>query len=548
MSSLISTDRNHIPREDQGFASRLLNHVEAAVVLLASDGRVLHTNREAEKLLDVLGEEVLGREIFRLVDGATAEQLRQALSSAQAEGTWEGEIPVSHRSGVETPTYAKLTALTDETGASVGTVGILVDITGRKQAERLQAAELAVANALVVAAGLDDAAPRVLRAICETLDWQVAELWRRDPAADVLRSVASWHSPEVDIRRLKAVSTELTLARGVGLPGVVWDTEEPRWIVDMEHDARVIRSEEALAAGLNSAFAFPIHLGEDVIGVMSFFSRQMREPDSDLLHTMTLIGNQIANFNERMIAVQISRTVEDRLRQTLQTLQQSLLPAKLPLIAGLDFAARYLPSGATDDVGGDFYDLFPLSRYAWAVNIGDVCGKGPEAAVVTALARHTMRAVAPDHKRPSGVLRALNEVLLRESERFVTAIFGRFQFSRNSLKVTLSVAGHPLPKLVRTDGTVETVGRGGTLLGVLPKPELHDAVAFLHPGDALVLITDGFLDTRAPGMDEAKMNAILDECGNCEASEIANRLIEAVQTGGRPLRDDIALLVIQLIR
>lgn len=188
---------------------------------------------------------------------------------------------------------------------------------------------------------------------------------------------------------------------------------------------------------------------------------------------------------------------EERARLLARTLQQTLIPPAPPLIAGLDVAAVYRPAGDGREVGGDFYDVFEIATDDWMVVVGDVRGKGVEAAVVTARARYTLRGAAVRHDHPSDVLATLNEVLLRDdTDRFCTVAAVRLRRASDGWAAAVCCGGHPLPILVTAGAEPAGVGRFGSLLGVLPDPKLHDAEVALGRGDALVLFTDGVTEAR----------------------------------------------------
>jgi len=191
---------------------------------------------------------------------------------------------------------------------------------------------------------------------------------------------------------------------------------------------------------------------------------------------------------------------EQAVRMLADTLVASLLPPHLPLVPGAVLASRYQASTAEAEVGGDFYDVFSTGSDRWAISFGDVCGSGPEAAVVTALARHTVRAVAVRRDPPSAVLGALNRALLSqqdEAQRFLTALqLDLHRRPRGGFTVTVACGGHPPPFVRRVDGTVERLGRPGTVLGVVEEPDLTDVKHVLRVGDVLVLVTDGVLEAR----------------------------------------------------
>jgi phosphoserine phosphatase RsbU/P len=242
---------------------------------------------------------------------------------------------------------------------------------------------------------------------------------------------------------------------------------------------------------------------------------------------------------------------EARAQVLAKTLQQSLLPPAAPQIPGLDLAAVYRPAGRCDEVGGDFYDVFESRDGDWIVSIGDVRGKGAGAAVVTALARYTLRAAAIRVEEPALVLETLNEVLLREEDdASCTVAYARVRLDpAGSCRVTVACGGHPLPLLLRPAAPSRPVGEPGTLLGLLGTIEVSDVTTALRPGDALVFYTDGVTEARGPlgFFGEEGLAALLDTMGGKDAQTVAQELVDAVVDfqDGHP-RDDIAVLVLRM--
>jgi sigma-B regulation protein RsbU (phosphoserine phosphatase) len=195
----------------------------------------------------------------------------------------------------------------------------------------------------------------------------------------------------------------------------------------------------------------------------------------------------------------------ERLRELAGTLQQSLLPPSLPVVPGLDAAAHYHPASA-DEVGGDFYDLFPLSEHRWGVSLGDVCGKGAHAATITSMIRYTLRTAAVYDADPAAVLSTLNPALhdryLDDSQCFCTAIFGLLTPDGDGFTVALASGGHPDPLLMRADGTAHYVTLpAGPLIGMWDDAEFVTGTIRLGPGDTLLLFTDGLTEARTPDGD-----------------------------------------------
>src|SRR4051812_9958277 len=201
--------------------------------------------------------------------------------------------------------------------------------------------------------------------------------------------------------------------------------------------------------------------------------------------------------SQSAIAIENARLYQERTR-TAQTLQKALLPPHLPAIDGITHAASYRAAGEGNEVGGDFYDVFPQSDGSYALVVGDVCGKGPQAAAVTALARYTLRAHAVAGLRPSYQLARLNDALLRQhAPGFVTVALARLEHTEHGARVELAVAGHPLPVLFQR-GDATLVGEVGTPLGVIERPDLPEVTLELPPGDLLVFYPDGVTEAAAP--------------------------------------------------
>jgi sigma-B regulation protein RsbU (phosphoserine phosphatase) len=246
--------------------------------------------------------------------------------------------------------------------------------------------------------------------------------------------------------------------------------------------------------------------------------------------------------------LQAKRRAEEsdaRARALSVTLQQTLIPPAPPVIPGLDVAGEFLAGDAHAEVGGDFYDVFQVAADDWVLVIGDVCGRGAEAAVITALARFTIRAEAMQHEHPSAVLTVLNRVLLAyHSRRFCTVALVRLRRSDTGWVGSVACGGHPLPLARRHDGTVEQVGRPGTVLGVVPEPALHDSPIKLADGDTLVLFTDGIVEARRGEefFDEQRTEAAV-AAAPASATAVTTGLVrEVLAFAGQPRRDDIAVL------
>ena len=255
---------------------------------------------------------------------------------------------------------------------------------------------------------------------------------------------------------------------------------------------------------------------------------------------------------ELLAARQRAEASEARAIALARTLQSTLLPAEIPAVPGLDIAGAYRPAGDGSEVGGDFYDVFRCGDTSWGVVLGDVCGKGAGAAVLTSLARHTVRAEAQRTSSPSDVLRALHDAFLRfHPERFCTALLLLLDTSAGPgrLRATIASGGHQLPLRRRADGTSGTVGEGGSIIGMLERPELSDRTFDVAAGDVLVLVTDGVAEARRRDRDffgSARLDAVVARHGTANAQTIADATVAAaVDFQEGDARDDIAVLVIR---
>ncbi len=232
-----------------------------------------------------------------------------------------------------------------------------------------------------------------------------------------------------------------------------------------------------------------------------------------------------------------------------RTLQQTLIPPAAPMIEHLDVAGQYRPAGDGSEVGGDFYDIFQTGPANWVISIGDVCGKGVQAAVVTALVRYTLRAAAIQDPSPRTALALANAALRgQRTDRFCTVAFVRLRRIDGGWHVWFSCGGHPLPLLRRRDGTVTTVGRPGLLLGVFDDLTGHETRLALEPGDTLLLYTDGVPEGRRGEQfyGEQRLAAVLAAAGGDAEDVTAAVLDDVLQFQNGTAFDDIAIVAVQV--
>jgi sigma-B regulation protein RsbU (phosphoserine phosphatase) len=270
-----------------------------------------------------------------------------------------------------------------------------------------------------------------------------------------------------------------------------------------------------------------------------------------LVRTAVFDASQRREYERELLrAKQRAEESEAHAKLLAHTLQQSFIPPSPPNIPGLDLGAAYRPAGDGSEVGGDFYDIFEINPDDWYVVIGDVTGKGVQAAVVTALARYTIRAAAVRQPQPSSVLHTLNEVLLHDdTERFCTVTILRLRHRTGVWAATVSCGGHPLPILIRRDRTPVTFGRPGLLVGALDRPTFSDTTVELGPEDAVVLYTDGITEARDEHGDfygEERLATSLAVHGRPPSSLVGEVLDEVLRFQSDRPRDDIAIVAISV--
>jgi sigma-B regulation protein RsbU (phosphoserine phosphatase) len=329
----------------------------------------------------------------------------------------------------------------------------------------------------------------------------------------------------------------------------VIESEDKLVVDDVRVDPRVVARWPAESASVIAWAGFPVR-GPDghVVGalcVADHTPRRWSTGEVELLETLAHIAS-----GEVALQNALARGAE---RAALaQTLQESLLPPRLPSIPGLEVAARYVAGGAGAEVLGDFYDVFPSVRGSWGMVVGDVCGKGVPAAKSTALARYTLRAEAHRETRPRLILAALNQALLEwltDDPRFLTAIYATVRPTLAGASVQISSAGHPLALVHRADGRVQTFGQPGTLLGIFPHPELHDSRGLLRGGDSLVLFTDGVTEARGridhDLYGDDRLRDAIAGLGDMSAARIADAIQQVVLafSGGDSSDDTVALVL-----
>jgi serine phosphatase RsbU (regulator of sigma subunit) len=259
----------------------------------------------------------------------------------------------------------------------------------------------------------------------------------------------------------------------------------------------------------------------------------------------------IRDITGRMGVAIESRLTHDRHRDAVMALQRSLLPGVLPDIAGAELASGYWPASDEFDIGGDFFDVIDLGPERWGILVGDISGKGIEAAAMTGIARHTARAAARHGLEPIEVLRWIHDAFVEQRETmtsYCSAVYGVLEAVDDTFRFTFTIGGHPLPIMRPAHGPARYVGGTGTVLGLIEPIELTASEVILSPGDWLVLYTDGVTDVPTPdAIDEHELLGLVDmACRDSPETALAS-LGQMLKTryGGVANRDDTALVIIR---
>src|SRR3954454_3281377 len=539
-----------------GLLDTLFATAPVGLAFLDADGRYVRVNPALAALSGASVADLLGARVDAL-PGAVGRDLAALHAKVMASGEPRLE---REGSGVlpgedERHWIASCTPVSglDDHGIGVGATRVLIRerraLLEAERAARMRADFLVRAGALLDASlDFEETLVNVANiAIPEVADWCAVSIL--DESGD-LREVAVAHI-DPDRRRLAQGLSERfppdpespTGARRVVLTGEtayapdITDEMLAAAIADPEYLALVRRLQ------LSSLIIAPMTARGRTFGALTFVGaesgRHFEAADVQLAEELA---------RRAAVAIENSRLYTERTR-IAHTLQVKLLPESLPEIPGVRLAARYRAAGELNEVGGDFYDVFPRSATDWALVVGDVSGKGAEAAAVTALARYTLRAAAMDEDVPSAALRRLNDAMLQDgSSQFATVVLAYVSAADDGgLRLRIALGGHPPPLVLRADGTMEAPGAFGVLLRNLEDAPLYDAEFALRPDDLMLLYTDGVTEagSRDAPFGQSGLAALMQDLAGRTPEEVVDAVEQAVVRAqpGEP-RDDIALLAL----
>jgi PAS domain S-box-containing protein len=556
----------------------ILGDAPDAVVSTDADGLIVEANHAIGTLLGWTPDEVVGMRVGDLLaEPARAEHeatLRAYPAGDCSKATVRRvEVEARRRDGSTLP--VELTATRVDLPEGPTLITFLRDITDRR---RLDAERRRLFEAETTARLLAESAWRRLRLVSEVSELlalslrypetfdrlaerivlDIADLCLIDTVDESgrIQRVAARHrdrtQQRVANRLLEEFSPEPTGEHPV--PRVI-HTARPQFspIMTEEFLRTTCRNEEHFQVvrqlGFQSYISVPLIARARTLGALTLVSTDpaRRYGEQDLM-----VAEEIAR--RASVRIDNARLYEERNR-VAHVLQQGLLPQRLAQVPGLEVAARYFAAGEGIEAGGDFYDVFQVSDDRWALVLGDVSGKGPEAAAFMGLARPALRALARAHRRPERVLRTLNAELLDHGVegRFLTVAYVQVRPGADGgVGLTACLAGHPPGILVSAAGDISEVGVPGTMLAAFDEVELAHDRRGMGPGDILLLYTDGLADEQPShavlGLGE--LRALLAEQGAASPEAIASRLQHLVERRDREPqagRDDIAFLVVRCV-
>jgi len=555
------SDAVEAAREAGDEVNTILGGVADAVTAQAPDGRLVYANEAAVAItgFDSVGE-LLAAEPGTIVsrfemtdeDGGPLDVAMLPGRRAMSGETPEPLVVRSRLAGTREWRWSRIkaTPVLEPDGSVRLAINVVEDITELKRAEQGQRFLAEAGRVLAGSLDYEETLAAVARlAVPGIADWCAVDVL----VDGEIRRVARAHSDPRKVAEVLEIAERYPPdpnATG-GLHGVmrsgkseVYPEIGDELLVAAAQDERHLSLLRSI--GMTSAMVVPMAVHGTVHGVITFVSAETghRFDDTDLALAESLASRAAT-------AVENSRLYAAR-SAIARTLQASLLPPALPDVPGFELAAVYRSASEGTEVGGDFYDVFNTADDQWYAVVGDVCGKGAEAAAVTAMARYTIRAAAVRRRSPAAILRLLGEAMLRQESaelagRFCTIACLHLDLSRTPARATVACGGHPLPAVLRADGSVEELGTEGTLLGLVERPELHDRAGDLRPGDTVVLYTDGLTEAGAPQRvwDSADLAAVLRGAAGGSPQQVVDHAVrEALGMQPAP-RDDIAIVALR---
>jgi serine phosphatase RsbU (regulator of sigma subunit) len=332
---------------------------------------------------------------------------------------------------------------------------------------------------------------------------------------------------------------EMVFPPGADIPGRVYSTREPERLATLRHlESRLAAA--AVAQGLESAIFVPLLARGRSIGVLALFGRVSDAFSAEDMELLRTFGSQAA------LAIDTANLFS-REHHVATVLQESILPTQLPQIAGIDASAVYVPAGSELEIGGDYYDLFAAPDGCLVLAIGDVCGKGVEAATKTSMIKYLIRGMIASGSTPGAVLTELNRMLVESGDPSDIVTLWLGMLSTSDGRLVWANGGHPPGMLLTPGGEIHRLETTGALLGAVMSADFGEAHVNMEPGATLLLYTDGVTEARTKGrfFGEGRVRRALRQGGS--AAVVTERLLASVQRfSSGDLRDDAAILAVRI--
>ena len=302
-----------------------------AIFTVSQNGAIVYANPACESIFGYSpGEFIADSSILtRIIHSDYQQQFDDFWNKYQNKNAFpedKNEWAWVHKNGRTVFTENSFLNIFNASGDVIGFQTIARDITDQRLAEKRLNLQYNIVRVLSESINISEAMQKILHVICENGRWVIGEIWLIDKDNDMLRLDTIWNKPLLDISEFEAISRKITFQKGIGLPGRVWERGKPAWIIDVGSDTNFLRWSVALKIGLHSAFAFPFKSSGEVMGAMSFFTRDFEPPDDDMLQMFDAIGSQIGNFIER-------KKVEENLKVKNQEFQALINASPVAIIS-----------------------------------------------------------------------------------------------------------------------------------------------------------------------------------------------------------------------
>ena len=540
--------------EDRRVLDILFRHASEAVSVQDRSGRLLYANDEAARivgfrtgaeLVSTSPEDIIGR--FEMVDRSGSPVPLESLPGRRVlAGAPVAEAVIGYRRP-DSPTVrwsqVRASPIKNDAGEVVWVINFFQDITSQFRRDEIRELLYTVYEALGSSLDRDENLQSLAKALVPRMGaWCAVHMLE----GGTLIPVAMVHPDDEDARRLVSMSDTGPISLDDDhIQARVARTEKPEIIEaiyeEILQEAEDLSGKELIDVvrrlDLNSVACVPIAIGRRVIGTLTL-ARSFPEAELDMADVDVLVA-----VADRAAAALENASLYQQQREIAETLQIVLTPKHLPRVPGFQLAARYQPLSLVGHVGGDFYDVFPIADGRTAVLVGDIAGKGVEAAAAVGLARYTLRSTIALDPNPATVITRINESLLEE-EQMCTVCYAILENQGDRFRLRVTLAGHPPVVVVTADGSVERLGEPCPPVGVMAEVIPVEVERWLAPGDMIVMYTDGYAFS---GMNPPEsVEVALSKCETNDPDRLLSEMLDLLLTdlGPKGPKDDIALLAL----